>query len=296
VGGTVVLDVVREAQIPLLGALLIGGCAAKARRAISERSIEAGTGPTAMFPLRLRRPVAIAMCASELALGIGLMVTAGSFGAGRLALAVRLATALLFCTAVGALNELRARRPAAGCGCFGELSDTPVSWPAITRAALLSVAALSTIGVRPLHMPASPGQAAVVLTLTAAELAALAALSPEVGELLVRLSQAEPCELRRVPVARTLAALRASSPWRRYSPYLISVTPSDMWREGCWRFVVFPGVLASRRVDVVFAVHLADRRGPVRAGVVDVDATPPGHASLRTPLQISNRVLEKHNT
>ena len=106
------LDVVREVQIPLLAALLIGGCAAKARRAISERSIEAGTGPTAMFPLRLRRPVAIAMCASELALGIGLIVTAGSFGAGRLALAVRLATALLFCTAVGALNELRARNPA----------------------------------------------------------------------------------------------------------------------------------------------------------------------------------------
>jgi hypothetical protein len=92
VGGTGVLDMVREVQIPLLAALLVGGCAAKARRAISEHSIEAGTGPTAMFPLRLRRPVAIALCASELALGVGLFVTAGSFGAGRLALAVRVAT------------------------------------------------------------------------------------------------------------------------------------------------------------------------------------------------------------
>jgi hypothetical protein len=296
VGGTVVLDVLREVQIPLLAALLIGGCAAKAGRAISARSIEAGTGPTAMFPLRLRRPIAIALCASELALGLGLFVTAGSFGAGRLALAIRLATALLFCTAAGALNELRMRRPAAGCGCFGELSDTPVSWPTITRAALLGTAALSCLGVRPLHMPGSPGQAAVVLTVTAIELAILAALSPEVGELLVRLSQAEPCEVRRVPVAMTLATLGASPPWRHYRPCLISVAPSDMWREGCWRFVVFPGVLARRRVDVVFAVHLADRRGPVRAGVVDVDAAPPARTRPHAPLQISNHILEKPNT
>jgi len=285
-----VLNVVREVQIPLLAALLIGGCAAKGRRAITERSIEAGTGPTATFPLRLHRPVAIAMCASEFALGIGLLVTAGRFGASPLAMAVRVATALLFCTAVGALHELRARRPDAGCGCFGELSDTPVSWRTITRAALLCAAALASIGVRPLHMPGSPGIAAVVITVTAAELAVLAALSPEVGELMARLSHAEPCELRRVPVARTLTALRASSPWRRYSPYLISVTPSDVWREGCWRFVVFPGVLASRRVDVVFAVYLTGRRAPVRAGVLDVDSAPPLHAPIPVPLQISNHV------
>jgi len=290
VGGTVVLNVVREVQIPLLAALLIGGCAAKGRRAISERSIEAGAGPTAMFPLRLRRPAAIAMCASEFALGLGLIVTAGRLGAGPLALAVRVATALLFCTAAGALHELRARRPEAGCGCFGELSDTPVSWRTISRATLLCAAALSSIGVRPLHMPGSPGQAAVVIAVTAAELAVLAALSPEVGEAMSRLSHAEPCELRRAPIARTLAALRASPPWRRYSPHLISLTPSDMWREGCWRFVVFPGVLASRRVDVVFAVYLMGRRAPVRAGVLDVDAAPLRHVPLPAPLRISNHV------
>ena len=74
-----------------------------------------------MFPLRLRRPAAIALCATEFALGVGLLLTAGRAGAGTPALAVRAATALLFCTAVGALHELRARRPDAGCGCFGEL-------------------------------------------------------------------------------------------------------------------------------------------------------------------------------
>jgi hypothetical protein len=290
VEGTIVLDVARGVQIPVLAALLIGGCAAKARRAIAARSITAGTGPTAMFPLRLRRPVAIAMCASELALGVAMVVTAGRFGAGALALGVRVATALLFCTAVGALQELRARRPDAGCGCFGDLSDTPVNWRTITRAALLFVAAMSSIGVPPLHMPGSSGEAAVVLTLTAAELAVLAALSPEVGEVMLRLGHAEPCELRRVPVARTLAVLRASAPWRRYRPYLISATPSDTWREGCWRFMVFPGVLADRGVDVVFAVYLAGRQAPVRAGVLDVEAAPPRRMPFPAPLQISNHV------
>lgn len=283
-------DVVREVQIPMLAALLIGGCAAKARHAISARSIEGGTGPTAMFPLRLRRPVAIAMCASELALGFGLLITAGRFGAGTLALAVRVATGLLFYTAVGALHELRTRRPGAGCGCFGDLSDTPVNWRTITRAALLCVAALSSIGVHPLHMPDSSGQAAVVVTVIAAELAVLAALSPEIGELMVRLSHVEPCELRRVPVARTLAALHASAPWRRYHPYLESGTPSDMWREGCWRFVVFPGVLTDRSVYVVFAVYLAGRRTPVRVGVLNRKAPPPRHARPSGPLQIYNHV------
>ena len=303
-GGSIVLGVVREVQIPILAVLLIGGCAAKVGRAVSARSIEAVTGPTAMFPLRLHRPVAIAMCASELSLGLALLVTAGGFGAGRPALAVRLATALLFCTAVGALHELRLRRPDAGCGCFGDLSDAPVSGRTITRAALLCAAALSAIGVPPLRMPGSPGQAALVLIVTTAELAVLAVLSPEVGELMARLGRAEPCELRRVPVGRTLAVLRASAPWRRYRPSLLSLTPTDLWREGCWRFAVFPAVLADRRVDVVFAVSLEGRHAPVKAGVIDVDAAPSrparpsGHArpsrhartrASRT-LQASNRV------
>ena len=71
-----------------------------------------------------------------------------------------MATALLFCTAVAALAELRTRRPDAGCGCFGDLSSTPVSWRTITRAALLGAAALASIGVPPLRMLGSPGQAA----------------------------------------------------------------------------------------------------------------------------------------
>ncbi|MGD0699413.1 MAG: MauE/DoxX family redox-associated membrane protein [Trebonia sp.] len=273
-GVTGMLVVARGVQVPLLAALLIGGCVAKARRAIGARSIGAGIGPTAMFPVPLRRPAAIAICASEFALGIGLLVTAGRFGAGWPAITVRVAAALLFCTAVAALYELRARRPNSGCGCFGELSSTPVNWRTITRAALLGLAALATIGAPPLHLPTSTGQAAEVLVLDVAELALLAALSPEIGQIMVRLGHAEPCELRRVPVTRTLATLRASAPWRHYRPHLISSTPTDIWREGCWRFAAYPGVLASRRVEVVFAIYLTGRRAPVRAGVLDVDSPP----------------------
>jgi hypothetical protein len=273
-----VLALVREVQIPLLAILLIGGCAAKASRVIGARSVDAGLGPTILFPLRLRRPAAMTVCAGELALGVGLLVTAGGLGGGDLASTIRSMTALLFGTAVGGLHVLRTRRPEAGCGCFGELSETPVTWRTMTRAALLCAAALSSIGVPSLRMPHSPGQAAAFLAVVAAELAVLAALSPELGQLMVRLGHAEPCEVRRVPVARTLAVLRASPPWLQCSPYLLSDTPADIWREGCWRFLAFPGVLANQRVDVVFAVFLMGRRVPVRFGVLAADA----------PLQLSN--------
>jgi hypothetical protein len=284
VSGIGVLALVREVQIPLLAMLLICACAAKVGRVVSARSVDAGTGPTVLFPLRLRRTAVIAMCASELALGTGLLLTARGLGGGELATAIRGATALLFGTAVGALHVLRTRRPDVGCGCFGELSDTPVTWRTMTRAALLCAAALSSIGAPSVRMPDSLGQAAAFLAVIAAELAALAALSPEVGQIMVRLGHAEPCEVRRVPVARTLSVLRASTSWQRCSPYLLSASPTDVWREGCWRFLAFPGVLANQRVDVVFAVFLMGRRVPVRYGVLEADT------ATAAPLQLSNHL------
>jgi hypothetical protein len=281
VNGAGVLAVAREVQIPVLAVLLIGGCAAKARRALGARSIDAGIGPTGMFPFRLQRPAAIAIFVSEFALGVGLLVTAGRIGAGPPGLALRAATAVLFWTAVAALAELRTRRPDVGCGCFGDVSSTPVGWRTITRAALLGAAALASIGVPPLHMHGSLDRLGGALAATAAEFALLAVLSPEIGELMVRLGRAEPCELRRVPVAKTLDTLWASASWRRYHRYLISTIPTDVWREGCWRFAVFPGILSSRRVEVVFAVYMSGRHAPVRAGVLDIDTPPATSAPSR---------------
>jgi hypothetical protein len=263
------LVVIREVQVPLLAALLILGGAAKSRCIVQAGRAGAGTEPTATFPLAPRRPATIALCAIEFALGAGLVVTAGRIGEGTPALAMRAEAALLYGTAAGALYVLRARRPDAGCGCFGELSSTPVGWRVIARATLLCAAALFALDAPPLRMPASAGQVWLTLAVTVAELALLFALSPEFGQLMLRLSHAQPCEIREVPVARTLSALRASAPWRRYRRVLVAAAPVDVWREGCWRFMVYPAVLASRRVEVVFAVHLADRSAPVRVGMLD---------------------------
>jgi hypothetical protein len=141
-------------------------------------------------------------------------------------------------------------------------------------------------------MPGSAGQAGLTLAVIVAELAALVALSPEVGEILTRMSHTDPCELREVPLARTFSALEASAPWRRYRRYLVTDRPVDVWREGCWRFLVFPGVLGSRRVEVVFAVYLAGRQAPVRVGTLDVatGTAEVWHAPVADSIRASNHI------
>jgi hypothetical protein len=266
------LAAARELQIPLLAAMLLGGCASKAWRVLRSRSMKAAMDPAGLFPLRLRRPAMIAMCAAEFGLGLGLIATAGQVGSivpGLPATIVRGAAALFFLIAMGALNETRQRRPAAGCGCFGDFSDTPVGWRTIARAGVLCVAAAATIGLPPLRMPSSAATAEFWLAVLAFEVSLIAFLSPELGEILVRLGYSEPCELRRLPVERTLAALHASSPWRRYASQISSAAPIDVWREGCWRFVVYPGFARGRRVDIVYAVYLQARRPVIRAAVLD---------------------------
>ena len=263
------LAALREVQIPLLAALLIGACLLKLSRVLRARSVDVALGPTALFPLHLRRPVAMAMCAVEMSLGILLILTAGPIGRGLPATVVRAGVVLLMVTAAGALVELRQRKPDVGCGCFGDLSTTPVSLRTIARSALLTVAAAAAIGVPPTRLPPPGAALALRLVLLAAEFVLIAALSPEIGEALVRLGYSEPCELRVVPVQRTLAALHKSRSWRRHRPVLVSDQPVDVWRELCWRFLVYPGRYGGRDVEVVFAVYLRARRPAVRSAVVD---------------------------
>src|ERR1700733_9737491 len=110
------LDLVRQVQVLLLAVLLIGGGAAKLWHAPGARPAGHHTGPTALFPVRLRRPAVIALCVTEFSLGACLLLTAGSAGAGNPAAAVRAAAVLLFGTGAAALYELRARRANAGWG------------------------------------------------------------------------------------------------------------------------------------------------------------------------------------
>jgi hypothetical protein len=62
--------------------------------------------------------------------------------------------------------------------------------------------------------------------------------------------------------------------------------------EGCWRYVVFPGIVASRRVEVVFAVYRKSRRAPVRVAIVDPSAAaeaivPPPREPFASTLPLS---------
>jgi hypothetical protein len=264
-----VVPEIQAVQIPLLSGILLGGCAAKFARVLRVGSLDAGLGPTALFPLRLRRPIAMATCAAEFGCGVGLIVTAGTFGRGGPANAVRFLTALLFIVATCALIELRTSHPDTGCGCFGDFSRAPVSGRTLARSALLAVAALATIGLPPLHLPRPGMEAARLAGILVAELIVIAALSPELGEALVRLGYSEPCELRRLPAVRTLTALRRSSQWRRRAGLITADVPADMWRELCWRYVVFPAQVGGTDAEIVFAVHMRPHRPPIHAALVD---------------------------
>lgn len=260
---------VREAQVPLLSAMLLGGCAAKLARVLRVGSMDAGLGPTALFPLRLRRSVAITTCAMEFACGVALILTAGGLGRGGAATAVRILTSLLFLVATCALIELRSSHPETGCGCFGDFSRAPVSGRTLARSALFAVAALATIGLPPLRAPHPGIDAARLLGIFAIELAVIALLSPELGEALTRLGYSEPCELRRLPTVRTLAALRRSSQWRKRAWLISTEVPVDMWRELCWRYVVFPARIGDRATEIIFAVYLRPHRPLVHSALVD---------------------------
>jgi hypothetical protein len=270
-----VLNAVREVQIPLIAALLLGACGTKLMRAMRTGSMDDGVGPTALFPMRMRRPLAMVMCAIEFGLGAGLIVTAGRLGHGAPATWIRLGAGLMFLVATSALIELRAAKPDVGCGCFGDFSTAPVSGRTLARSGLLSIAALSTIGLPAVTEPRPGVQLGRLLAILAVELIVLGALSPELGEGLIRLGYSEPCELRALSAERTLTTLRRSKAWRRHSTMLASDEPTDIWRELCWRYAVFPASCEGRPSEVVFAIFLNKRRPAIHAALVDTLTSEP---------------------
>jgi hypothetical protein len=272
---TGLVEDIRGIQVLVVAAMLLGAFAAKLSRVLRTHSLGAGLGPTELFPWPARRPAAILVRTGELALGAALLATAppaARDGTGALdgaaADGARIAATAFFLVATCALIELRGRRPDAGCGCFGDLSSRPVGARSIARAALLALAALASIGAPGLHLARPSGRAAVLLAVLCAEFLVIALLSPEAGEVLARLGYSEPCEVRTVPAPRTLAALRRSSHWRRLAGVIIGDEPSDIWRELCWRYVVYPGRLDGADADVVFAVQVKQRRPVILSAVV----------------------------
>jgi len=267
---TVILHAIGEVQIFLLAAMLLGACAAKLAQVLKAGGLSPAFGPTALFPVSMRRPVAIGVCVIEFSLGLGLILTAGEIGGKVPAQAIRAGACLFFVVATCALVELRVSRPDVGCGCFGDLSTAPVSFRTMARSALLAVAAGATIRLGAIVPPAAKASAyAELFGILAAELLVIGALSPEIGEGLVRLGYSEPCELQIVPSGRTLAALHRSRPWRRHSRLITSAVPADVWRELCWRYIVYPASYDNKAADLVFAVFLKYRRPAILAALVD---------------------------
>lgn len=261
------MDAIREVQIPLVAALLICGSLAKLIQLIRTGAVETGLGPAVLFPTPLRWPLAMAVSIIEFAIGVGLILSAGRYGHGALATVARLAAALLFLVATCALIELWASRADVGCGCFGDFSTTPVSARTIGRSGLLAIGSLATIGVQPLTL-LKAGDVPGLVIVGVAELLVLGALSPEIGETLIRLGYTEPCELHDVPVDRTISALHRSKQWRRTGPLIASELPADVWRELCWRYLVYPSSYSDGQADLVFAVSLRQRRPAVRYAFV----------------------------
>jgi hypothetical protein len=258
------IHAVQQMQVPLLALVLLGAFAAKMSRVLRARSVLVVLDATSLFPPRLRRPATMAVCLTELSLGAGILLTSGRAWRGW-ADGARLATALFFLIAMCAIVELREFRPDLGCGCFGDLSGRPPGLRSVLRAGLLAAAALASIPGGELTLPPAGPAAALDLGILVAEFLLVAAVSPEVGEVLARLGYAEPCERRAAPPQRALAALHRSRAWRRRARLVGRARPADMWRELCWWYVVYPG---RDECDIVFAVEVRHRRPAIHSAVV----------------------------
>ncbi|MFG1998052.1 MauE/DoxX family redox-associated membrane protein [Spirillospora sp. NPDC048911] len=263
------VTVVQNTQVLLLAAVLLAACLAKlmirepvgaAPEHVHGVPVPAGLGRATA--LRQSRPVNVGLGLTEGVLGLGLLVSSH--------FSVRLATTVTFAAATWVVGELRVRRPDAGCGCFGGLSAKRVGRRSVIRAVLFTAAAVAAFGAPHAGVDVlRSGQAQVVLIL-ALELALFAALSPELSVLLERhglRKSPEPCERRRSPLAETYATLYDSAEWLRYEESVSSAAPLDVWREGCWRFLVFLARVDGQDVEVVFAVSTAARDRAVRSAI-----------------------------
>ncbi|GAA4637491.1 hypothetical protein GCM10023196_091480 [Actinoallomurus vinaceus] len=244
-------ELFREVQIPFLAVVLLVAGAMKA--------LPRGDGRVPVMGRYRGEAFTLTVAAAEVVLGTLLLTTP--------LLVVRLAGVVFFATATAVVADLVRRGSEEACGCFGRLGTTPVGRLGVIRAAVLTAMAVVSAGV--------PGTGAAILgtagdrslALFAVDCMVFLALSPEVVAAVARIRHPVPCELRDVPLEATYAALRPSTAWRAHAASLTSTEPSDVWRELCHRYLVYPAEVDGRSVEVVFAVPVDGRPSAVRAGV-----------------------------
>lgn len=244
-------DMLLDIQIPLLATVLLLASLAK----LTVR----GEAPAP--PVRPHRHPAFVygLALAEGAIGVSLLVTQLGI--------VRMGCVVFFASATWVIADLKRRGADEGCSCFGGLSSVPAGRRGLARVALLTFLALVSAGVPDTgaHVLGQVGPGAVLVLV--AETALLLALSPELSLIVERTRNSTPCELLDVPIAETYAQLYASHAWREFEDSLTSARPTEVWRELCHRFVVFPVRVDERTAEVVFAVPV-DARSEVRAALV----------------------------
>ncbi|MGP4023185.1 MauE/DoxX family redox-associated membrane protein [Actinomadura sp. 3N407] len=264
----------QNTQVLLLAAVLLAACLAKLT--VREEAADAPdrvhgvpvpAGLARLSALRGSRGMTVGLGIGEGVLGLSLLVTSH--------LSVRLATTVAFAAATWVVGELRVSRPDAGCGCFGGLSGKRVGRRSVLRAVLFTGAAIASMGAPLAGLDVLRDVQVQVALVLAAEVALFAALSPELSALFGRRCLPHgrgrpvmPCERRRSPIGETYATLHDSAAWVEHENVIASAVPLDVWREGCWRFVVFPARVDDQDMEVVFAVSTAERDRSVRSALV----------------------------
>jgi hypothetical protein len=267
---------IAAAALPILVVMLVLGGVAKLATAGGDADPGGlgRLGPAVLVPGRFRKAAMIVCAVGEVVLVAVLLLVDYP--------PVRWLPVVFFTVSTYVLWDLRRRRPDVGCGCFGEVSSTPVNRRSIGRAAVLTAMAVVAA------LEAAPGTAFLTgwswqtTAYLGAGVVVLLLLSPEIEETAARLRHRAPCEQRSIPAGRALSRLRASAAWRAHAATLESREPTDTWRELCWRFFVFS---ARNGVEVVFAVYLSGRRPPVRVATVNADGQP--LTSMRESTQVS---------
>ncbi|MGW2210948.1 MauE/DoxX family redox-associated membrane protein [Streptomyces sp. NPDC001781] len=242
---------------------------------------------------------------AELLLAGALLVAPGTVLPGA-------ATALLGAGFLGYLGYGRTRAPQASCGCSAS-EDTPVTWRAFARAALVTAGGLTAAGTRRTWWDAlgdRPVASAAVLAAGALILFALSADPDRWWRLPLRRTRlrmfGHPLTggggTRQVPVAASVELLENSLAWHATAPVVRSAL-LDHWESDGWRILHFSGVHgvgeAARPVAVLFALDAAASRDTpgdpvIRVSYVDADTGAPVAAGeLRaTPPRRSLRLVE----
>lgn len=182
-----------------------------------------------------------ALAAGELALGSILALTATQA-------AMLVAAALLACASLYQVWSLN-KDSSAPCGCLGTASRKPPSSLSIAANVLLACGLVLTVLRQ--GFPWAPGLSAFMI---------VAGVGTITWKVIVerhpRRRARSDCATVAVTADATLDALRGSTLWTDTARYLRSQTPTDHWREACWRYFTFPGVWQEQDLVAVYTVHV----------------------------------------